>query len=90
MALIDYGMGNLGSVEKALQYVGCAPMITSSPQQLEEASGIVLPGVGAFDDCVRGLRDRGLAARADFFNGLLDSYSPRYSIVDGSHIPGVD
>ena len=53
-------MGNLGSVEKALQYVGCATVITSSPQQLEQASGIVLPGVGAFDDCMRGLRDGGL------------------------------
>ncbi len=60
IALIDYGMGNLGSVEKALQYVGCATVITACPQQLEEASGIVLPGVGAFDDCIRGLRDRGL------------------------------
>ena len=60
IALIDYGMGNLGSVEKALQYVGCTTVITSSPQQLAEASGIVLPGVGAFDDCMRGLRERGL------------------------------
>jgi len=60
IALIDYGMGNLGSVEKALQYVGCATVITSSPQQLAAASGIVLPGVGAFDDCIRGLRERGL------------------------------
>jgi len=60
IALIDYGMGNLGSVEKALQYVGCATVITSSPQQLEQANGIVLPGVGAFDDCIRGLRERGL------------------------------
>ena len=53
-------MGNLGSIDKALQYVGCATVITSSPQQLEDASGIVLPGVGAFDDCMRVLRDRGL------------------------------
>ena len=60
IAVIDYGMGNLGSVEKALQYVGCTTVITSEPQQLEKASGIVLPGVGAFDDCIRGLRDRGL------------------------------
>jgi len=60
IALIDYGMGNLGSVEKALQCVGCSTAITSSPQQIEEASGIVLPGVGAFDDCMQGLRDRGL------------------------------
>ena len=60
IALIDYGMGNLGSVEKALQYVGCSTVITASPRQLGEASGIVLPGVGAFDDCMQGLRDRGL------------------------------
>ncbi len=60
IALIDYGMGNLGSVEKALQYVGCSTEITSSPARLEQASGIVLPGGGAFDDCMQGLRHRSL------------------------------
>lgn len=60
IALIDYGMGNLGSVEKALRAVGCEPVITGDPRALEEAAGIVLPGVGAFDDCMAGLREAGL------------------------------
>ncbi len=60
LALVDYGMGNLGSVEKALRYVGCQVQTTSDPTVLKEAAGVVLPGVGAFDDCMRGLRDRRL------------------------------
>ncbi len=60
IALIDYGMGNLGSVDKALRRVGCEVEITSDPRVLERADGLVLPGVGAFDDCVAGLRKHGL------------------------------
>jgi glutamine amidotransferase len=60
IALIDYGMGNLGSVDKALRRVGCEVEITSDPADLERADGLVLPGVGAFDDCVEGLRRQGL------------------------------
>ena len=47
IALIDYGMGNLGSVEKALQAAGSAVSITADPRVLEAADGLVLPGVGA-------------------------------------------
>jgi glutamine amidotransferase len=60
IALIDYGMGNLGSVAKALQRVGCEVAITSAPGVIADAAGVVLPGVGAFDDCIRGLEDSGL------------------------------
>jgi glutamine amidotransferase len=60
IALLDYGMGNLGSVEKALRAVGCAPVITGDPAVLEAADGVVLPGVGAFDDCMAGLAEGGL------------------------------
>ncbi|HEY3396123.1 MAG TPA: imidazole glycerol phosphate synthase subunit HisH [Armatimonadota bacterium] len=60
IALIDYGMGNLGSVEKALQAVGCTVQITAEPAVLEAAAGVVLPGVGAFDDCMTGLEEHGL------------------------------
>ena len=60
IALIDYGMGNLGSVEKALQAAGCAVSITADPRVLEAADGLVLPGVGAFDDCMAGLTEHGL------------------------------
>ena len=48
IAIVDYGVGNLRSVERALLHVGAEPLITSDPGQLERASGIVLPGVGAF------------------------------------------
>ena len=62
IALIDYGMGNLGSVDKALRRVGCQVQVTSEPQVIAEAAGIVLPGVGAFDDCMKALDNYGLVA----------------------------
>ncbi|NSW58450.1 MAG: imidazole glycerol phosphate synthase subunit HisH [Armatimonadetes bacterium] len=60
IALIDYGMGNLGSVHKALLRVGCEAEITDDPDKISRAKAVVLPGVGAFDDCVKNLVDRGL------------------------------
>jgi len=62
IALIDYGMGNLGSVEKALRRVGCCVEITSDPERIVAAQGVVLPGVGAFDDCIRNLRKTGVVS----------------------------
>ncbi|MCI4625208.1 MAG: imidazole glycerol phosphate synthase subunit HisH [Candidatus Magnetoovum sp. WYHC-5] len=55
IAIIDYGMGNLKSVQKAFQKVGADAVVTSKPVDLQEASGIVLPGVGAFRDCMANL-----------------------------------
>ncbi|MCD6352465.1 MAG: imidazole glycerol phosphate synthase subunit HisH [Armatimonadetes bacterium] len=60
IAVVDYGMGNLGSVEKALKFVGADARLTDDPADVAAADAVVLPGVGAFDDCVAGLRDRGL------------------------------
>ncbi len=60
IALIDYGSGNLRSVSKALQRVGAAVRLVSSPAELADAEAVVLPGVGAFGDCVRNLRSRAL------------------------------
>lgn len=48
IAVVDYGMGNLRSVQKALEKVGYTVLVTSSPQQILNARSIVLPGVGAF------------------------------------------
>ena len=59
IALIDYGSGNIRSVHNALQHEGADVQIVSTPARLDEARGIVLPGVGAFGDCVSGLRSRG-------------------------------
>jgi glutamine amidotransferase len=60
IAVIDYGMGNRRSVEKALQHVGARARITSDPQALRAAGGLVLPGVGAFPKAMENLRAQGL------------------------------
>ena len=58
--IIDYGMGNLRSVQKALERVGVRAEITASPNAVAHASHLVLPGVGAFGDAMRELDRRGL------------------------------
>ena len=60
IGIVDYGMGNLRSVEKALQAVGAETRFIDSPSSLGSITGIVLPGVGAFTDCVQNLRATGL------------------------------
>jgi len=60
IAIVDYEMGNLRSVQKALEHVGHAATITSDPAGLADADKIVLPGVGAFRDAIAALRERKL------------------------------
>ena len=60
IAVIDYGAGNLQSVEKALRHIGCACEITADPECLLSADAAILPGVGAFGDAMENLRSRGL------------------------------
>jgi glutamine amidotransferase len=60
IALVDYGMGNLRSVAKALEACGGRVKITSSPRDLKKAKKILLPGVGAFPDAVRELKKKRL------------------------------
>ena len=60
IAIVDYGMGNLRSAQKGLEKAGHAAVITRDPAIIDSADGVVLPGVGAFKDCIDGLRDRGL------------------------------
>ena len=60
IAVIDYGVGNLFSVEKALVAVGAEVEVTSDAGRLREAEKIVLPGVGAFGDCMKNLEATGL------------------------------
>lgn len=59
IAIIDYGMGNLRSVFNALQALGAEARVADEPSALREASGVILPGVGAFGDGMRNLRERG-------------------------------
>ena len=60
IAVIDYGVGNLYSVEKALKIVGGEVKVTSSAADLKDADKLVLPGVGAFGDCMKNLKATGL------------------------------
>jgi glutamine amidotransferase len=60
IAIIDYGMANLRSVQKGFEAIGAAAEIVSQPGQIEQFDKVVLPGVGAFQDAVATLRDTGL------------------------------
>lgn len=60
IVIIDYGMGNLRSVQKAIEAVGSAAEVTSDPDKVRRASKVVLPGVGAFADAMAELRRTGL------------------------------
>lgn len=60
IAILDYGMGNLRSVEKALEHVGARTTICSDPEAARRADGLVLPGVGAFPRAMERVRELGL------------------------------
>jgi glutamine amidotransferase len=60
LTIVDYGSGNLRSVQKAFERIGAAARITADPTAVAAAPVLVLPGVGAFGDAITSLRDRGL------------------------------
>src|SRR5262245_9693317 len=60
IVIIDFGMGNLRSVQKAIEAVGSAAEISSDPDRVRRASKVILPGVGAFSDAMAELRRSGL------------------------------
>jgi imidazole glycerol-phosphate synthase subunit HisH len=67
IALIDYGAGNLRSVYKALKFVGTDVRVVTRPEEINGARAVVLPGVGAFDDCLNALqRQELLGASCEF------------------------
>ena len=57
IAIVDYGMGNLRSVEKALEKVGADPQVTSDEEAIVAADGLILPGVGAFPKAMERIRE---------------------------------
>lgn len=59
IAIIDYGMGNLRSVQKGFEKIGAEAVVTADPRQVLEAERVVLPGVGAFRDCMHNLEQAG-------------------------------
>ncbi len=80
IAIINYGMGNLRSVENALRKMGASPRIVTQPSLVEEADGLVLPGVGALQDCVDGLRSAGFE---DFIQGWVGESRPFMGVCLG-------
>lgn len=102
IAIIDYGMGNLHSVSKAVERLGYTALVTSDEQQILQANGAILPGVGAFGDAMQYLHETGLrdvvlnyAASSKPLLGiclgmqLLFSQSEEHGIHDGLNLlPG--
>jgi glutamine amidotransferase len=72
LTVVDYGMGNRRSVQKALEHVGAIVTVTGDPERLSEADGLVIPGVGAFPAAMGSLRQLGLieAIRARAAEGM--------------------
>jgi imidazole glycerol-phosphate synthase subunit HisH len=64
VAIIDYGIGNLRSAEKAMQKAGADAFLTRNPSEIAAAQGVVLPGVGAMGRCIEALRQSGLQGAA--------------------------
>ena len=65
ISIVDYGMGNLGSIANMLRYIGKSCEITSDPEQLNRAEKLILPGVGAFDSAMQNICDAGLKEALD-------------------------
>ncbi|OGQ66627.1 MAG: imidazole glycerol phosphate synthase, glutamine amidotransferase subunit [Deltaproteobacteria bacterium RIFCSPLOWO2_12_FULL_50_11] len=82
IALIDYGMGNLHSVKKALEQVDTKVVITGSPQEVLKADKVVLPGVGAFPDFIKNLKKNRLI---DSLIKTIEKNKPFLGICLGLH-----
>lgn len=80
IAIVDYGMGNLRSVEKGIARAGAPTLVTGDPEKILSARGVVLPGVGAFGACMENLTRRGLA---DTIRSVVGSGKPFLGICLG-------
>ena len=83
IAVVDYGMGNLRSVQKALEFVGAKVIVTHDPDLILNADSIVLPGVGAFKDCMANLNKLKLV---DPIRKFIDSGKPFLGICLGLQV----
>lgn len=83
IALIDYGIGNLRSVQKALEHVGADVALTDDATAIAAAAKVVLPGVGAFGDGMKGLRARGLV---DVIHAVVHAGTPLLGICVGMQV----
>jgi glutamine amidotransferase len=97
IAVLDYGIGNLRSAEKALQHVGAAARLVDDAASVGAADGVVLPGVGAFGACARALRASGLeeparaalAAGVPFFGVCVGFQLLYQGSVESPGVPGL-
>jgi glutamine amidotransferase len=84
VGIVDYGLGNLRSVAGAVSRLGYDPRVTSDPEELAGCSKLILPGVGAFGDGMRNLRQRGLV---DVLNRLVhDDAKPILGVCLGAQL----
>ena len=83
IGLVDYGMGNRRSVEKALEHVGASVLVSSDPTALQGAQGLVVPGVGAFPRAMERLRELGLDG---FLTARAGAGVPLLGICLGMHL----
>jgi imidazole glycerol-phosphate synthase subunit HisH len=83
IAIVDSGYGNLRSVEKALARVGGAPHVLSDPDKIRRADRVVVPGQGAFADCVAAFRERGLGQA---LREVIDAGRPYLGICLGLQV----
>ena len=83
IAVIDYGMGNLCSVQKSLEFVGAKVIVTHDPDLILNANSVVLPGVGAFKDCMANLKKLKLV---DPIRKFIDGGKPFLGICLGLQV----
>lgn len=83
IAVLDYGIGNLRSAQKALEHVGADARLTADAALVRDAAGVVLPGVGAFGRCMEALRATGLA---DLAIEAVDADRPFLGICVGMQL----
>jgi glutamine amidotransferase len=83
IAIIDYEMGNLKSIYKLLNHLGVESVITSNPKTINDADGIILPGVGAFRDAMKHLNQKNLIS---VIKNLVEEKKPLFGICLGQQL----
>ncbi len=83
IAIVDYGVGNLFSLNSSLEMIGAESVVTADPELLRSADKILLPGVGAFEDAARKLRETGLG---DLVKELAEAGKPLLGICLGMQL----
>ncbi|WP_170008170.1 imidazole glycerol phosphate synthase subunit HisH [Bacillus fonticola] len=83
IGVVDYGMGNLFSVQKALERLDVPHIVSEDPVELERANGLILPGVGAFPDAMKRLNETGLSS---FLVDFVESGRPLFGICLGMQL----